>query len=331
MEQSSSKRFKFNKPESRGSVKSGRDSARTKKKIKKLDKITPKDKFTTFLSHDDSKSPKKEQKAPIAKETVGLDKSCSDNLRKKEKIKKCDKFSHKDKSSSSTHDSELLKKEQKAHLATKEQVKHLKTKVTCLNSDIGELENQLAEMEERVAKVKEEGANKIQIMKQFMVKKQLEIENLKAAYPDPVQDGILGSCKSKISKKEAAVQTEDRAESSAVVTKEDIHADMKMEEGELPPTPEKMDKKANVKLVEDLSGLVEEVLKENKSLLLVIDTLDTKSKLRKVSQKVMVKEYDKLKGETRDLQTKVLRLTIENMKLKKENHKAKGVSLPDGS
>jgi len=326
MEQSSSKRFKFNKPESRGSVKSGRDSARTKKKVKKLDKITPKDKFTTFLTHGDSKSPKKEQKAPISTETMGLDKSGSDHLRRKEKIKK-----GKDKSSYLTHDPESLKKEQKAHLATKEQVKHLKTKVTCLNSDIGELENQLAEMEERVAKVKEEGANKIQIMKQFMVKKQLEIENLKAAYPDPVQDDMLGSCKSKISNKEAAVQTEDRAESSAVVTKEDIHADMKMEEGELPPTPEKMDKKANVKLVEDLSGLVEEVLKENKSLLLVIDTLDTKSKLRKVSQKVMVKEYDKLKGETRDLQTKVLRLTIENMKLKKENHKAKGVSLPDGS
>jgi len=325
MEQSSSKRFKFNKPESRGSVKSGRDSARTKKKVKKLDKITPKDKFTTFLTHD-SKSPKKEQKAPISTETVGLDKSGSDHLRRKEKIKK-----GKDKSSYLTHDPESLKKEQKAHLATKEQVKHLKTKVTCLNSDIGELENQLAEMEERVAKVKEEGANKIQIMKQFMVKKQLEIENLKAAYPDPVQDDMLGNCKPKISNKEAAVQTEDGAESSAVVTKEDIYADMKMEEGELPPTPEKMDKKANVKLVEDLSGLVEEVLKENKSLLLVIDTLDTKSKLRKVSQKVMVKEYDKLKGETRDLQTKVLRLTIENMKLKKENHKDKGVSLPDGS
>ena len=45
-----------------------------------------------------------------------------------------------------------LKKEEKAHKATQEQVKTLKTKIRCLTSDYNELHTQLAEMEENMNK-----------------------------------------------------------------------------------------------------------------------------------------------------------------------------------
>eukprot|EP00092_Neocalanus_flemingeri_P038741 GFUD01042183.1.p1 GENE.GFUD01042183.1~~GFUD01042183.1.p1 ORF type:complete len:308 (+),score=114.25 GFUD01042183.1:102-1025(+) len=299
MEQSSSKKFKFEKPKSEGLEKSGRDSSRKKEKKRsreKFEKVSANKSLTT-VNPDDSVS---------------------------------------------------LKKEKAAHLATKEQVKHLKTKVACLNSDMGELENQLAEVEERVAKVKEEGASKIDVMKQYLVKKQMEVENLKVALscanalkvdskigeerkighttsPVKLEPGELVNQKEpKVNTEDAGVQTDDLVE----IVEEDCYDDSKVEEVASPVKPEKMSKKGKIRLVEDISVLVEEVMIENTNIMQINANLGNESKDKKYAQKVMLIEYDKLKEEFRELQAKVLRITIENMKLKRENHKARGLPPP---
>eukprot|EP00092_Neocalanus_flemingeri_P107796 GFUD01138363.1.p1 GENE.GFUD01138363.1~~GFUD01138363.1.p1 ORF type:complete len:297 (+),score=107.72 GFUD01138363.1:102-992(+) len=287
MEQSSSKKFKFDKPKSEGFEKSGRDSSRKKGKKRSRDKF----------------------------EKVSANKSLTDV---------------------NPDDSVSLKKEKAAHLATKEQVKHLKTKVACLNTDLGELENQLAEVEERVAKVKEEGASKIDVMKQYLVKKQMEVENLKVALScanalkvDSKIDHTTSPVKLEpgevVNTEDAGVQTDDLVE----IVEEDSYDDLKVEEVASPVKPEKMSKKGKIRLVEDISVLVEEVMMENTNIMHINANLDNKSKDKKCAQKVMLIEYDKLKEEFRELQAKVLRITIENMKLKRENHKARGLPPPD--
>eukprot|EP00092_Neocalanus_flemingeri_P099371 GFUD01126765.1.p1 GENE.GFUD01126765.1~~GFUD01126765.1.p1 ORF type:complete len:330 (+),score=108.03 GFUD01126765.1:105-992(+) len=287
MEQSSSKKFKFDTPKSEGLEKSGRDSSRKKEKKRSRDKFekVSANKSLTTVNPDDSVS---------------------------------------------------LKKEKAAHLATKEQVKHLKTKVACLNSDMGELENQLAEVEERVAKVKEEGASKIDVMKQYLVKKQMEVENLKVALscanalkvdskighttsPVKLEPGeVVSQIEPKVDTEDVGVQTDYLVE----IVEEDCYDDLKGEEVASPVKPEKMSKKGKIRLVDDISVLVEEVMMENTNIMQINANLGNESKDKKYAQKVMLIEYDKLKEEFRELQAKVLRITIENMKLKRENHKA---------
>jgi len=99
----------------------------------------------------------------------------------------------------------------------------------------------------------------------------------------------------------------------------------------------KLAESAKLELVEEVSVMVESVLAENTRVMQAnADLINENDKLkhsnidlalksdeRKNAQKVFFQKFDQLKEEERDLRAKVLRVTIENMKLKKENHEAR--------
>lgn len=226
-----------------------------------------------------------------------------------------------------------LRKEQKGHLATKEEVKLLRTKLTCLNSDVSELETQLEDKEDKLVRVKEERDDKINMMKLYIAKKCRDMEDLKAVVASSNPGQTIKINRNRNSSNNVAVQT-DLLLLNSVVTKEEGECDESPEkEVSIPLKHEKRGKNGNVsankiKVVEDISSLVEEVLKENTNLLHINDALDTKMMEMINIQKVTEDEKDKLIDDLRELQTKVLRLTIDNMRLKKENHMGRGMQSP---
>jgi len=238
-----------------------------------------------------------------------------------------------------------LKNEQKGHLATKEEVKLLRTKLSCLNSDVSELETQLEEKENELLKAKEERDDKINMMKLYIAKKCSDMEHLKALVASSVNPTVMleGMIRSPTCSRNVAVQT-DMLEgmirsptcSRNVAVQTDmleVKSEVIKEEGECDDSPMKKDpnpgmsvKRANkIKLVEDISGLVQIVLKENTKLLQINNALELKMKEITDLQEIIEYEKDNLKEEVRYSQAKVLRLTIDNMRLKQENHKARGM------
>lgn len=224
-----------------------------------------------------------------------------------------------------------LKKEEKAHKATQEQVKTLKTKIRCLTSDYSELQTQLAEMEENMNKLKKESAKEIDFLKVCLAaKKEAELVSTKAACgrnqtnvmieKDPIN-------RTKPATKTVAVQMDGNSNESGQVGVARI-------EKKLIEEPVKLE------LVEEVSVMVESVLAENTKVMqanadlitennklqqAIVD-LELKSDERRNAQKVFFEKFDQLKEEERELRAKVFRITIENMKLKTENHEARAKS-----
>jgi len=69
-----------------------------------------------------------------------------------------------------------------------------------------------------------------------------------------------------------------------------------------------------------------DLITENNKLQQAIVDLELKSDERRNAQKVFFEKFDQLKEEERELRAKVFRITIENMKLKTENHEARAKS-----
>jgi len=221
-----------------------------------------------------------------------------------------------------------LKREEKAHKATQEQVKTLKTKIRCLTSDYNELQTQLSEMEENMNKLKKESAKEIDFLKVCLAaKKEAELVSTKAASGRNSSNVILEKDPTKCTKpvtKEVAVQMDGNSNESGQLRVGRIEKKL-------------LEEPVKLELVEEVSVMVESVLAENTKVMqanadlitennklqqAIVD-LELKSDERRNAQKVFFEKFDQLKEEERELRAKVFRITIENMKLKTENHEAR--------
>jgi len=218
-----------------------------------------------------------------------------------------------------------LKEEEEAHKSTKELVKTLKTKIRCLTSDYNELQTQLTEAEENMCKLKKESVKEIDFLKVCLAaKKEAELLSAKAASGRSTVKLVLEKDSTKCENlvtKEVAVQMDGNETGQSRVSN----------------IEKKLAEPVKLELVEEVSVMVESVLAENTRVMQAnADLINENSKLkhanidlalksdeRKNAQKVFFEKFDQLKEEERDLRAKVLRVTIENMKLKTENHEAR--------
>jgi len=220
-----------------------------------------------------------------------------------------------------------LKEEKKAHQVTKELVKTLKTKVNCLNSDYSELQGQYADLEENMVKVKKGKEKEIEFLK-LCLKAKREAELLSLKVSSSKNTSMLGG-------KGLVQKSFPLARPDLVEVAQQTEIDGKIVDALA--EPKDLVKSGKLELVEEVAEMVEEVLMENTKIIQVNtdlnndnnelkeanDLLEMKSKERRDAQKVFLDKFDQLKEEERELQSKVLRLTIENMKLKRENHEAR--------
>jgi len=229
----------------------------------------------------------------------------------------------------------LKDKEKAHHQTTKEEVKTLRTKLGCLNKDYNELQNQFDDMEEAMVKLKKEKDKEIEYLRlRLAAKKEAELVTSKAA-PSTSPSIIIKT-------KDQTSNTEPATSEVAVQTIGNISCyqlEEKNAERLLTTVAETEDmcKTGKIELVEEVSMMVEAVLVENTNVMQVNADLisnntelkeknaflESKLKEKKNAQKIFLRNVDNLKDEQRELRTKVFRLTIENMKLKRENHVAK--------
>jgi len=262
----------------------------------------------------------------VGEESVGKDRPKKVKQKKKIKLEKS-KTTVSGPSESVIPDGTIesaLKNEQMSHLATKEEVKLLRTKLICLNSDAGELLTQLEEKEDEVLKVKVARDDNINMMKLYIAKKCREMEYLKASVDQSAKFdkvNVQPTCSRNV-----AVQT-DMLELNSIVMKEEGECDDSPKK-EVPSAKKPKISTKKIRLLGDISSLAGKVLKENTKLLQINDAVNLKINQIIDILKVSEEDAEKLQEDMRDSQAKVLRLTIENMRLKQENHKARGIPPP---